>query len=101
MNGTIEAQFDNAMMDIYRNALKEAKYDAKRFLQMLLEHHGIETARRLLYSNHVSEGYTALYERQRLDLTVEALILKPEWNELFTDEDREIARKRLKEYGYF
>ena len=100
MTESIESLFDKAMMDIYRKALKEAHYDARRFLQMLLEHHGIETARRLLYSSHVSEGYTALYERQRLDLTVEALIMRPEWNELFTDEDREIARKRLKEYGY-
>jgi hypothetical protein len=54
----------------------------------------------LLHSITVSEGYTALWERGRLDLTVEALILEPQWHELFTEEEREIARKRLRDYGY-
>ena len=48
----------------------------------------------------VSEGYTALWKRRRLDLTVEALILQPQWDKLFTDEERDIARKRLQGYGY-
>lgn len=95
-----ELRFDTAMMDIYKRALKEAKYDAKRYLQMLIKNRGLETARRLLHSSHVSEGYTALFERKRLDLTVEALIVQSEWASLFSDEERTIARNRLKEYGY-
>ena len=67
---------------------------------MLHEHRGFETARILLHSSNVSEGYTALWELKRLDLTVEALILQPEWNELFTNAEREIARQRLQDYGY-
>jgi hypothetical protein len=100
MENDIERRFDSAMMNIYHRAWEEAKYKATRFHQMLCEHGGIETAQLLLNSNHISEGYTALWERKRLDLTVEALILEPHWHELFTDEEREIARKRLKEYGY-
>jgi len=96
----IELRFDTAMMDIYKRALKEAKYDAKRYLQMLLEYRGLETAKRLLNSSHVSDGYAALFERKRLDLTVEALIVQPEWTPLFSEEERKIARNRLKEYGY-
>lgn len=93
-------RFDMAMMDIYHRARNEAKYTATRFLQMLHEHRGLETARILLHSSTVSDGYTALWERGRLDLTVEALILQPQWVTLFTDEEREIARKRLREYSY-
>ncbi len=51
-------------------------------------------------SENVSDGYAALWERKRLDLTVEALILRPEWLELFSELEREIARQRLAEYGY-
>ena len=70
----LEERFDTAMMDIYRRAKSEAKYSATRYFQMLTDHRGLETARLLLHSNSVSEGYTALWERGRLDLTVEALI---------------------------
>ncbi len=66
---------------------------------MLCDHGGLETAQLLLHSNHVSEGYTALWERGKLNLTWKPR-LATEWHDLFTDEEREIASKRLKEYGY-
>jgi len=37
-------EFDMAMMGIYRRAKSEAGYNATRFLQMLQEHRGLETA---------------------------------------------------------
>jgi hypothetical protein len=100
MTTTLETDFDAAMMDIYHRARAEAKYTASRYLQMLNDHRGLETAQLLLYAANVSEGYTALWERGRLDLTVEALILQPRWNQLFSDDDREIARNRLRKYGF-
>ncbi|GFE60802.1 hypothetical protein [Geobacter sp. AOG2] len=100
MKSELERRFDAAMMSIYHRAWEEAKYRATRFHQMLCDHGGLETAQLLLHSNHVSEGYTALWERGRLNLTVEALILETEWYDLFTEEERDIASKRLLEYGY-
>jgi hypothetical protein len=100
MSETVEAQFDKAMMDVYLRALKECDYKATRFLHMLHEHRGLETARILLHASKVSEGYVALWMRKRLDLTVEAVILGAEWHSLFSERDREIARKRLADYGY-
>ena len=64
------------------------------------EKHGGGTARVLLNASNVSEGYVALWERKRLDLTVESVILGKEWHPLFSEEEREIARNRLAEYGY-
>jgi hypothetical protein len=96
----LEARFDSAMMDVYRRALQECHYNATRFLHMLHEHRGIGTARILLHATNVSEGYVALWERKRLDLTVEALVLSDEWSPLFTHHEQTIARDRLKEYGY-
>jgi hypothetical protein len=54
----------------------------------------------LIHSPTVSDGYTALWERGHLDLTVEALILDTKWQDLFDEEERSIARNRLKEYGF-
>ena len=100
MNKELEARFDNAMMDVYLRALKECDYKATRFLHMLHEHRGLETARILLHASKVSEGYVALWERQRLDLTVEAVILGAEWHPMFSEDERQIARRRLADYGY-
>lgn len=96
----LELTFDSAMFDIYRRAKAEAGYNATRYLQLLSEHRGLKTARILLHAQTVSEGYAALWERGRLDLTVEALVMLPKFSLLFTDEEREIARRRLEEYGY-
>lgn len=95
------AEFDQAMHGIYHRALSEAGYKASIFLNMLFSHGGLETARRLLHSPHISEGYTALWERKRLDLTVEALIYDNEkWHSLFTPEELAICCRRLRQYEY-
>jgi hypothetical protein len=95
------AAFDDEMLGIYQRALSEAGYKATRFLQMLHEHRGLETARILLHSATVSEGYSALYQRGRLDLTVEAVIHdNSRWHALFSEEELSICTKRLKEYEY-
>jgi hypothetical protein len=77
----LTSEFDQEMLRIYQRALSEAHYKATRFLTMLHEHRGLETARLLNHSPTASEGYTALWERKRLDLTVEAVIHdNPKWH---------------------
>ena len=39
-------------------------------------------------------GFTELWRRKRLDLTVEALVVQSKWDELFSDEERQIALSR-------
>ena len=66
-------EFGQGMLRIYERALSEAHYQATRFLSMFDERRGLETARILINASTVSDGYTALWERKRLDLTVEAV----------------------------
>ncbi len=95
-----ESAFQEAMIEIHEKAKTECRYNASRFLQMVLERGGLPTARYLLHASGLSDGFTALWECGRLDLTVEAYVLKPEWRELFTEEERKIATKRLTDLGY-
>jgi len=98
---SLVAQFDEEMLNIYRRAKLEAGYNASLFLQMLNEHGGLETARILIHKHKVSDGYTALYLRGRLDITVEAIIHdNPKWHALFASEELEICSQRLKSYDY-
>jgi hypothetical protein len=96
----LEKQFTEAMLDIYRIARKETSYNPARFLGMVNERGGLDTARSLLHASGVSEGFTRLALERRLDLTVEALVLSPKWRSLFTSEELALAEARLRQYGY-
>ena len=100
MSSALATEFNEGMLNIYRRAKAEAGYNATRFLSMVTDRGGLDTARYLLHAPVVSEGYTALWERNRLDLTVEAMILQPRWKTLFSDDERRIAIQRLRDYGY-
>lgn len=92
--------FNKAMQAVYVKAKQEAGYNATYFLEMLHQYGGVQTAHRLLASSSVSAGFMALWERKRLDLTVESVVLRKEFQALFDDEELETARRRLRDYGY-
>lgn len=88
------------MVAVYQRAKQEAGYNATRFLQMLSEHGGVATARQLLSTPGVSDGFSSLFEAGRLDLSVEYHVVLDEFQELFTEHERDIARRRLADYGF-
>ncbi|MGO8184197.1 phospholipase D family protein [Rhizobium leguminosarum] len=91
--------FDRAMFSIYDKAAALG-YKPTEFRSMVERLGGVGAARQLLGKPGVSEGFTRLWELQRLDLTVEALVLKSEWRHLFTSEELNRARKRLVDMEY-
>jgi hypothetical protein len=97
---TVEAEFAAQMRGIYDRGRQEANYTASYFLSMLADLGPLVTARKLLHAPAVSDSFAALWERGRLDLTVEALIQKPEFADLFDEHERDIAAKRLSQFGY-
>lgn len=93
-------EFSREMRSIYDRARREARYTASYFLGMLAELGPHDTARKLLNTHAVSDGFATLWERGRLDLTVEALVIDPRFATLFDDRELEIAHKRLEQFGY-
>ena len=88
------------MHNIYVRARTEVNYNASLFLQMLHDLGGLLTAIRLIRADKPSEGYIRLWDKGRLDLTVEALAIQPKWKVLFVEDDVLRSKKRLKDYGY-
>ena len=84
----------------YDRGLSEAGYKASYFLSMLSQHGPLETAHKLLASRPISDGFRELWERERLDLTVEALVVEPKFSELFSENEIAVARRRLDQFGY-
>lgn len=98
----LEHQFHEAMLDIYEAAGQlSPPYRPTRFRQMVLEHGGKAAADALLATQSPSEGFTILFERgNRLDLSVEYLVLTAPYRGLFTDKQLETARARLELYEF-
>lgn len=72
-----------AMVEIYQTAKNDLGYNATRFLQMISDHGGLGAARQLLHAPAVSDGFTTLWEHHRLELSVEAHVLRDEFRSLF------------------
>jgi hypothetical protein len=92
--------FNTALFDLYQRTKDETWYNPTIFFRMLCDRGGLQTAKDLLATPKPSEGYTKLWELGRLDLTVEALVINPRWQNLFTPDELATARKRLNQYGY-
>jgi hypothetical protein len=96
---TLEDEFEAAMHNVYREA-KARGYTASYFLNMLYERGGVATAKHLVNAATVSDGFTKLWEMQSLDLSAEAVALRPEFRSLFTPTELAAARERLRKYEY-
>jgi hypothetical protein len=98
--------FERAMYEeVYLRIWKECGYRAERFRQMIqppkrgrlgrLYRGGVETARHLLAKP--TGGFRILDKRNRLDLSVEILVLKQKWAGLFTEDELRLAVLKLEE----
>ena len=96
---SLKGDFHALMRSIYDRAKAECGYNATRFKKMLEAKGGVETAKALLKSPQISDGFVELLTRGRLDLSVESqLIENPRFWPLFTESELDTARRWLKEY---
>ena len=82
-------------------AARQRGYVATYFLQMLEEHGGRETARRLLAKSEPQSGLFELWQLNLLHESMEAVVLQEKYRELFTNDELAEAYRRLEELGYF
>lgn len=86
----IENKFHDDMINIYFTAKKELGYNATRFIQLIFQVGGLQAAKQLITKRGGTYGFEVLCEYKRLDLSVEALVLRSEYEKLFTDEERKL-----------
>jgi len=100
MSNELADRFHKEMILLYEKALDECGYKARIFIHMIRDKGGVETAKSLLQVRGHPEGLTVLWEKKRLDISVEALVLESQWSTLFTKGELDVAEKRLNELGY-
>ncbi|TAN43023.1 MAG: DUF2442 domain-containing protein [Nitrospirae bacterium] len=96
---TREDLFNQAVLTAYKEAVRKCNHKFPVFKKMFSEHGGIETAKRLLHAP-LQAGFTVLWECKCLDLSIEYLVLKSQFANLFTEKEKAIAKKRLEDHDY-
>ncbi|MEJ2878345.1 MULTISPECIES: hypothetical protein [unclassified Saccharothrix] len=96
----LERQFHDETMAGYRYLVRTINYQAKAFLHMVAMNGGPGAAHLLLQTPTVSAGFTTLWEAKMLAHSVEALVVKPKYRPLFSDEELDTARRRLLDHGF-
>lgn len=96
----LEEDFEREMHGIYEEAKRRFGYHATYYLRMLQDHGAVATAKRLVLETRRSDGLTFLWEQQALWLSVEALVLREPWRDLFEPHVLKAAEKKLRGLGY-
>lgn len=98
----LSARFHHDMIDGYHLLNREIGYPANRFLQMVNDPQigGEGAAHLLLRGPQTSYGFATLWEHGRLHQSVEAWVLRPEYEPLFSDVERATARDRLERHRF-
>jgi len=96
----LEKELFNVLYESATIAKKELNYNPIQFFSMLENGGAVLTAKKLLNAKHIPNGFSKLWEYERLDLSLEAIILNPKWKHLFNDDEIEEALKRLREANF-
>lgn len=86
------------MIANYETVRDSCGYRMTRLLQKISQSGALSAAKDVI-RNDGAYGFATLWEHGLLKYSVENLIIKKEYQSLFTDEERKICRERLKKYN--
>lgn len=92
--------FHEELLGLYKRIVKELKYKSPRLLEMMNKYGGYEAVIKMLPTDAHTFDFTLLWEHERLDLSIEALVTKERYKTLFPEEVVTFCQKRLDEYNY-
>ena len=95
---TLERELKGAFQDAHSTAKSDLGFGMPMLLKMVGERGPTDAARRIL--PQLTDMFTKLFERNRLDLSVEAIILREAFRPLFTEDELRLASDRLRASSY-
>lgn len=88
------------MEEKFLEALAKAREEAGKLGVRIRPVTDMAAAHRCLTGHRESDGFWALADKNRLDLTLEAMAVKKQFTGLFSDEEANTALMRLMDSGY-
>ncbi|ONI46748.1 hypothetical protein AN644_02630 [Candidatus Epulonipiscium fishelsonii] len=97
---SLKQKFNKEVINTYKRIATEVKYKSSGLLTQINKYGGYEASLKYIMTDANTMDFSVLWEYQRLDLSIEALILKEDYKSLFPDYILEFCKNRLKEYNY-
>jgi len=88
-------RFHKSVLDAYCDSVKYCGLREARFLKMVDDDGAVKAVKRMLGSNQFVYRVTELVNCGHPEFSAEHLVLRPEYAELFTEQERLIALNRL------
>ena len=79
---------------------KELRYKSPRLMDLINKYGGYEAAVKYITTENNVQDFAVLWENERLDLSVEALITNNRYRQLFMEEIVKYCDRKLEEYSY-
>ena len=94
----LERQLRGAFNDAHTTAISELGFGMPKLMQMVTAAGPTDAARKIL--PQVTDMFTKLFTHRRLDLSVEAIVLRETFRPLFTEDELRLASERLRESNF-
>lgn len=96
----LKKSFHQDMINLYKQIIKSIKHKPTRLMDFINKYGGYEAAVKYLSTESNVQDFAVLWEKERLDLSVEALITSEAYRSLFSEEIVAFCDRKLKEYSY-
>lgn len=98
---TLEKKLQDEVIKNCEIAEKDYNCKMTRLIETINRFGIVRTAQEIIRKGRTSDSFSKLVEANRIDLTMEAVIVNPKYSELFTDEEVNACYELLCENGYY
>lgn len=96
----LKKSFHQEIIDLYKKIVKIVKYKPTRLMDYINKYGGYEAAVKYITTESNVQDFAVLWESERLDLSVEALITCEKYRPIFNEDVLTYCDRKLKEYSY-
>lgn len=96
---SLEKEFTKELLDNVAE-MKQYGYNPTIYTRMISENGAINAAKKLVVKDVQSSGFATLIMLRKLELSVEASVIKDKYKDLFTDAEIQNSIRKLKEANF-
>ncbi len=97
----LEEEFDKEVRLLCLRIATETSCKMERLTRLFTSHGAVYAAKIMLREKKdITQAFLRLWKLRRLDLTIESLVIRKPWRDLFTEGELRIAANRLLDLGY-
>lgn len=92
---SLERSFESAVRRLAAQMGRAVGFRSRGLKRRLDSRGPVDAVRSIVLKERGSKGFALLWVLNRLDLTLEALVIQARWSALFSEEEKAVSRQRL------